>query len=74
MTEIEIPDHFRPDAKACAARRIRDAISGGYFDDDRYRRIINDLAEEEWARDRIEWKAWMRQMRDAFQRKFHDSY
>lgn len=68
--KYEIPDYFRPDAKKVAARRILDARAGGYLDDERFRRIIQDVAEEEWSRDRIEWRAWM----EAMRRKFRDKY
>lgn len=70
--KYEIPDYFRPDAKKVAARRILDARAGGYLDHERFRRIIQDVAEEEWSRDRIEWRAWMRKMKDLFDLKFHE--
>lgn len=69
-----IPDYFRPHAKETATRRLKDAVRGGYFDAERYRRIIADVAEDEWRRDRLEFKAWMRMMRDAFERKYHNRY
>lgn len=69
--QYEIPDYFRPEAKKVAAKRILDAKAGGYFDDERFRRIIQDIAESEWERDRIEWKAWMRKMKNLFDLKFH---
>jgi len=62
-----IPDYFRPKAKEKAERLLN-----GVVDELRRNRIINQIAEEEWERDRIEWKAWMSGMRIKFNQKYHN--
>lgn len=58
---VEIPATFRANAKITAERRL-----AGITDSDKARRIINQIAEEEWALDRLEWRNWMNQMRSKF--------
>jgi len=60
---MKIPETFRPAAKAKAARLLLTAM-----DEDRQQRIINQIAEEEWAQDRIEWRAYMNEARNRFYR------
>lgn len=55
---MNIPDSFRAAARAKAEKLIQTTT-----DEDRQQRIINEIAEEEWNQDRIEWRAYMNQMR-----------
>jgi len=55
---MKIPDSFRPAARAKAEKLLQTTT-----DEDRKQRIINEIAEEEWNQDRIEWRAYMNQMR-----------
>ncbi len=57
----EIPATFRANAKRTAERRL-----AGVTDSEKARRIINQIAEEEWALDRAEWRAYMDQARRRF--------
>ncbi len=38
-------------------------------DTSRHKRIINQISEEAWRRDRLEWRAWMNEMRAKFAKK-----
>lgn len=38
-------------------------------DTSRHNRIINQILEEAWRRDRLEWRAWMNEMRAKFAKK-----
>jgi hypothetical protein len=62
-----IPDYFRSQAKQKAK-----ILLDGVTDESRRGRIINQIAEEEWERDRAEWKAWMNGMKHKFNRKYHN--
>ena len=55
---MTIPTSFRPLAKAKAERLLQ-----GASDEKRQRKIINEIAEEEWALDRTEWRQWMDRMK-----------
>lgn len=61
----DIPDMFRPAARA-KARRLMDAEP----DESRHQKILNQIHEEEWKLDRLEWRSWM----DTMKRKFRDKY
>jgi len=54
----EIPATFRDNANRVAERRL-----AGITDSAKARLIINQIAEEEWALDRIEWRQWMDRMK-----------
>jgi len=60
---VKIPETFRPAAKSKAERLLQTTT-----DEDRQQRIINQIAEEEWAQDRIEWRAYMNEARNRFYR------
>jgi len=55
---MTIPKTFRPAAKAKAERLLQ-----GVTDEKRQRRILNEISEEEWKQDLIEWRSWMNQMK-----------
>jgi len=55
---LEIPVSFRANARKTAERRLV-----GVVDSEKALRIINQIAEEEWALDRVEWRQWMDRMR-----------
>ena len=59
---MKIPDSFRPSAKIKAERLLANVE-----DEFKAKRIINQIAEEEWQLDRLEWRRWM----DAMRRKFN---
>ena len=54
---MKIPDTYRPAAKAKAERLL-----AAEPDEERQQRILNEISEEEWRLDKIEWNAWMRMM------------
>jgi hypothetical protein len=60
---MNIPITFRPPARAMAARRL-----AGITDDEKRQKIINEISEEEWKLDRVEWRNWMDMMRGKFAR------
>lgn len=62
---LEIPDSFRPLAKAKANRLLLAESDKG-----RQARILNSIWEEEWKLDRLEWRSWM----DTMKRKFRERY
>ena len=62
---LEIPDSFRPLAKAKANRLL-----SAELDESRQARILNSIWEEEWKLDRLEWRSWM----DTMKKKFRERY
>lgn len=58
---MSIPTTFRPMAKAMAAKRL-----AGVTDEDQCQKIINEISEDEWKLDRVEWRNWMDIMRVKF--------
>lgn len=62
---LDIPDSFRPLAKAKAIRLL-----SAEPDEGRQARILNSIWEEEWKLDRLEWRSWM----DTMKRKFRERY
>ena len=60
---MNIPDTFRPPARARAERLL-----AAEPDEERQKRILNQISEEEWRLDRLEWHSWMDQMRRKFNR------
>jgi hypothetical protein len=60
---MNIPETFRLPAEAMAARRLT-----GITDDSQRQKIINEISEDEWKIDRIEWRNWMEMMRSKFAR------
>jgi len=59
---IEIPDSFRPQAKAKAERMLAMAEKSG-ASEHRKRMIIQSISEEEWKQDRAEWNDYMNRMK-----------
>lgn len=64
---IEIPDGFRPAAKLKAKRELEIAEKSG-ASDRRKQMIIQNISEQEWKLDRIEWRDWIDMMRGKFSR------
>ena len=64
---IEIPDGFRPAAKLKAKRELEIAEKSG-ASDLRKQKIIQEISEQEWKLDRLEWRDWMDMMRGKFAR------
>lgn len=60
---MNIPETFRLPAEAMAAKRL-----SGITDDSQRQKIINEISEDEWKIDRIEWRNWMEMMRGKFAR------
>jgi len=60
---MNIPETFRLPAEAMAARRLT-----GITDDSQRQKIINEISEDEWKIDRVEWRNWMDMMRGKFAR------
>jgi len=58
---MSIPATFRPQAKVTAASRL-----AGATNDDQRQKIINEVSEEEWRLDMVEWRNWMDSMRWKF--------
>ena len=58
-----IPTTFRPPARATATRRLT-----GITDNKQRQKIINEISEDEWKLDRVEWRNWMDSMRWKFSR------
>ena len=59
---MKIPETFRPPARAKAESFLR-----GIKDEKQAKRILNQISEEEWALDRLEWRQWM----DGMRKKSH---
>jgi hypothetical protein len=64
---IDIPASFRSAAKIKAARELAIAEKSG-ASEHRKKMIIQNISEQEWKLDRIEWQDWMDTMRGKFAR------
>jgi hypothetical protein len=62
---IEIPASFRPAAKLKAERELAIAEMSG-ASEHRKQMILQDISEQEWKLDRLEWRDWMDSMRGKF--------
>jgi len=60
---MNIPTTFRLPARVIAANRL-----DGITDDEQRQKIINEISEEGWKLDRVEWRNWMDSMRWKFSR------
>lgn len=61
---MNIPETFSKSMRAEAERLL-----AAEPDTSRHKRIINQISEETWRRDRLEWRAWMNEMRAKFAKK-----
>lgn len=57
----DIPDSWRPEAKARAKTLLAELQAAG-VSEDRVDREMNRISESEWKKDRDDWSAWMRMM------------
>lgn len=57
----DIPDSWRPEAKAKAVKLLT-ALQAAGASEDRVDKEMNRISEQEWQKDRDDWRAWMRMM------------
>ena len=57
----EIPESWRPEAKAKARILLAELQAAG-ASDVRVDKEMNRISEQEWQKDRADWSAWMRMM------------